>query len=159
MATKTTTATKPKPKYHSEETQMIAQVIAFLETKGVDCWRQQNTGAFSKNTALTLLRTAYFTLLKNGYNSEAQINKMLESAINRSWRKVENARRGVPDILGFYQNTGKFIGVEIKIGLDNMSDEQITFQNRLKHANGEFFVVRDYPQFVREYTHYKNLYP
>ena len=35
--------------------------------------------------------------------------------------------KGVPDIIGIHRDTGKFIGIEVKVGKDRLSADQKTF--------------------------------
>ncbi|MGI4822643.1 MAG: VRR-NUC domain-containing protein [Janthinobacterium lividum] len=58
-----------------------------------------------------------------------------------------NARRGVPDIIGFRLADAVFIGVEVKAGRDQLRPEQIQFLNELKAASGLAFVAYDFAQF------------
>ena len=55
-------------------------------------------------------------------------------------------KKGVSDILAVY--IGTFIAVEVKMGLDRMSDEQIGFQENIKHAKGEVYVAKNFEGFL-----------
>ncbi len=53
---------------------------------------------------------------------------------------------GTPDVVGSLSD-GRYIGVEIKIGRDKLSPAQIAMQQRIKNANGIYFVAKDFQSF------------
>jgi len=67
------------------------------------------------------------------------------------WQVNPQARRGVPDIIGFRQADAVFIGVEVKTGCDRLRDDQRLFLNELKAAGGLAFVAYDFDQFQRSF--------
>lgn len=58
--------------------------------------------------------------------------------------------RGVPDVIGFHKGTGKFIGVEVKVGKDKLSLHQEVFLKNLQEANAIAMVARDFMSFKDE---------
>jgi hypothetical protein len=59
------------------------------------------------------------------------------------FRKNKNKLLGVPDIIGFHRITGKFIGIEIKVGKDKLSPEQILFINEAINSSCICLVVKE----------------
>lgn len=59
-------------------------------------------------------------------------------------------KKGVSDIIGIYK--GKFLAVEIKIGKDRLSPEQIGFLKNIAHCGGYTFVAKDLPSFQEWFT-------
>ncbi|GAC1385838.1 MAG: hypothetical protein NVSMB45_15030 [Ginsengibacter sp.] len=51
-------------------------------------------------------------------------------------------RKGVSDIIGFCKQTGKFIGVEIKVGKDTLKPEQTDFLTTLAISRGHAFIIK-----------------
>ena len=60
------------------------------------------------------------------------------------------AKKGVADILAVYK--GRFVAIEVKIGKDRLSPEQVGFIENIKHAGGHAFVVSDFEQFKHQWT-------
>jgi hypothetical protein len=65
--------------------------------------------------------------------------------------RVFTGKKGVPDIIGFCRRTGKFIGVEIKVGKDRLSKEQTDFLNELQKSGIAHIVktVEDADQILK----------
>lgn len=61
-----------------------------------------------------------------------------------------SAKKGVSDILACYQ--GHLIAIEIKIGKDRLSDEQIGFMKNIWHVGGTAFIAKDMEQFLKEWN-------
>ena len=57
----------------------------------------------------------------------------------------------MPDIIGFRNADGVFIGVEVKAGRDTLRDDQKQFLNELKQAGGLAFVTYDFAQFQQSF--------
>lgn len=61
------------------------------------------------------------------------------------------AKKGVADILCCIPPAGQLVAIEIKIGKDRLSDEQIGFLKNIKNVGGRAFVVFDFEQFKNEW--------
>lgn len=59
------------------------------------------------------------------------------------------AKKGVSDVLACFK--GRLIAVEVKIGTDRLSDEQVGFMKNVIHAGGSAVVASDFEQFEREW--------
>lgn len=55
-------------------------------------------------------------------------------------------KKGVADILACYRGT--LIAVEVKIGSDRMSDEQVGFIKNILHAGGQAYVAKNFEEFL-----------
>ncbi len=87
----------------------------------------------------------------HGYEAWAQPNRGEYDPTTGRWRPHPNARRGVPDIIGFRRSDAVFIGVEVKAGSDRLRPEQIEFLNQLKASGGFAFVAHDFAGFVQSF--------
>lgn len=63
------------------------------------------------------------------------------------------AKKGICDLLAI--DRGRFIGIEIKIGEDRLSQEQIGFIKNVEHFGGKCFVAKTFNQFLGEWNGYK----
>ena len=61
-----------------------------------------------------------------------------------------SAKKGVPDIIGFQKVTGRSIFVEVKVGKDKLSAEQIKFLFDANRHNCFAIVAHDFEQFLQE---------
>lgn len=95
--------------------------------------------SFSEKTSNELTKSivAYITF-KGGYavriNTQGQWNESLQK-----WTK-SNTRKGTADIHACYQ--GKHYSIEIKIGHDRMSTEQIVTEHDVMKAGGIYICAR-----------------
>lgn len=64
------------------------------------------------------------------------------------------AKKGVSDVLVCFM--GNLVAVEVKIGKDRLSDEQVGFMRNIDHAGGHSIVASDFEQFV---VSWKILFP
>lgn len=69
----------------------------------------------------------------------------------QAYRRLQYQQKGVADIIGFHKATAQFIAIEIKIGADTLSDEQIQFLNQVKKSNGMPFVAHSFDDFLSKY--------
>lgn len=71
-----------------------------------------------------------------------------KSAEGWAFRKMPKyGMRGVPDIIVI--KDGFFVGLEVKAAKGRQSPEQIAFEDRVKEAGGEYYVVKSIDE-VRE---------
>lgn len=90
-------------------------------------------------------------LKMHGFSAWAQPNRGEYDPKTQRWRPHPNARRGVPDILGFRRTDGKFLGVEVKAGTDRPRPEQTQFLTELKAAGGLAFIAYNFAGFVQSF--------
>ena len=83
-------------------------------------------------------------LTHHGYTVWRQNTTGIYDAAKARWRVNPQGRRGVPDIIGFRNADGVFIGVEVKAGRDQLHDVQKEFLDELKAAGGMAFVAYDF---------------
>lgn len=97
--------------------------------------------------------------MKEANELTAEIIKRLNKIGFYVWRnntvgycngRYMNAKKGVPDIIGYELKTGRFIAVEVKIGKDKLSAEQLEFL-KVAHENNCFAIVANtFEQFLNE---------
>jgi hypothetical protein len=57
-------------------------------------------------------------------------------------------KKGLPDVVAILK--GQFIGIEVKIGKDRMSEHQLKRKEEIEKAGGRFIVARDIEQVKAE---------
>lgn len=67
------------------------------------------------------------------------------------------AKKGVSDVLACFK--GRLIAVEIKIGKDKLSDEQIGFMKNVEHAGGVAIVATDFESFKEKWVEVLHISP
>jgi hypothetical protein len=150
------------------EAMLVSKIIAFMSMNGWTVWRQDNKGRFDSIAAMNGLILYVNNLIRcregdvrrsinSGYDGEialesARWKKDISLIIGRSYKVVPNSKLGVADVIGWNNTTGQFVGIEIKINYDKMSEHQIKWANGLKDANGAFFIAKTYEQFVESYN-------
>lgn len=122
-------------------------VIYFLKAKGYHVWRQNNMGVFDGTAATKRITEAIVIAQLSTGLTKAKVGAIVKRIIQSSWRKSPGSQRGVPDVIGFHKTTGTWIGVEVKIGRDRLSESQRSFLRGLNESGGEGFVARDYDAF------------
>lgn len=55
-------------------------------------------------------------------------------------------KKGLPDLLCCAR--GRFIGIELKIGHDQLRPEQVGFLKATEHSSGIFLVVHSFEEFI-----------
>lgn len=136
----------------NDEKALIKKLIDFLNVNGFYVWRQHNTGLFNQARAVENLTRLVVSLgrahgVNAGLNLPA-IKMAVASALGRSWERVPESVRGVADIIGWHDGSGRWVAVEVKIGADQLSDEQAAWMRALRDAGGEAYLVRDFDSFV-----------
>lgn len=66
------------------------------------------------------------------------------------FRKNTNTKKGVSDIIGFDQN-GRFVAVEVKVGKDKLSEEQTQFLKDVQAAGGIAIVAHSLEDFLTKF--------
>ena len=56
-------------------------------------------------------------------------------------------KKGVSDILAVLPPDGKLLAIEVKIGKDKMSEEQVGFHKNIILMGGEIFIAKDFGSF------------
>ena len=51
-------------------------------------------------------------------------------------------QKGLPDITALEPNTGRYIGIEAKVGRDKLSDDQIKIKGKILRSNAIFIEAR-----------------
>ncbi len=78
----------------------------------------------------------------NRINTQGQLRK-----INRRMTWTHGStRKGTADIHAIFQ--GRHISIEIKIGNDKQSDQQIKEAGRIRNAGGLYYVAKDMQSFI-----------
>ncbi len=70
----------------------------------------------------------------------------------KAFRKNPNGKLGVPDIIGFRRIDGKAVYVEVKTGVDKLSDAQKIFIDEARNAGCIALVVKSFDDFEMQWT-------
>lgn len=79
----------------------------------------------------------------SGFNVWRQNNGAVYDPIKKTFRR-NSSTPGIPDIIGWKKDTGVFAAVEIKVGKDKLSKEQVNFANELQDSGGWYWVVKTF---------------
>jgi hypothetical protein len=122
---------------------VIAQVVKFLNEQGYCAFRVENNGRIDKQALITQLLKLFEALALVNYSDE-QKAKLFGAAIDKCYRPVPGAMKGVSDVVGFHAVRGTWISVEIKVGNDQMRPEQEVFAAKVRQTKeGEYWLCRD----------------
>lgn len=113
--------------------------------------KQQTPIDFGHLKADEITKAILGYLQAHSFSVWAQPNRGEYDPKTERWRPHPNARRGVPDIIGFRLRDALFIGVEVKAGTDRLRDEQRMFLDQLKASGGLAFVAFDFAGFVQSF--------
>ena len=140
---------KPNPDHRSAQFTLIGQIVDYLNIRGYYVWHQPNSGRFDAEHALERLMLLVATLRGMPSVSKDQVEKAIRAALAESWRRVPHSERGVADIIGLHGGRGTFVGIEVKIGSDRLSDDQSQWLARVQDFKGRTVVVSDFAEFKR----------
>lgn len=56
--------------------------------------------------------------------------------------RKSNNRKGISDIIGIHKDSGKLIAIEVKIGKDKLSKDQIEFLDAVRKCKGIVIVAK-----------------
>ena len=121
------------------ESEVAWKIIAFMSQNGFHVWRQSNHAVFDVDkfvsNASKYKSNAFHCFINNNVGkSLSELQELLLEA-EKKWEKdcksiaaqcykpVPNGIKGVPDIIGFRLSDAKFVGIEIKINKDKMSEQ------------------------------------
>lgn len=126
---------------------VIAQVVKFLNEQGYIAFRCENNGRIDKAELVKQLLKLFDALALVNYTNE-QKAKLFGAAIDKCYRPVPCAMKGVSDVVGFHALRGTWISVEVKVGDDRMRPEQLEFAEKVRATReGEFWLCQDIESF------------
>lgn len=76
---------------------------------------------------------------------------VFDAKIGTHRKPPAGAIKGVPDVIGFHKRHGVFIGVEVKVGGDTMSEPQEFFHSELSKSGGVSLVVKSSDDFLEQF--------
>ncbi len=95
------------------------------------------------NSASNLLTNQIIKLIQWKFGDAWRIQKGQVKTQTGQLRPV-NMENGLPDLIACIN--GRYVGIEVKIGKDRMSDYQKHQQERTIKADGIYFIARTYEQ-------------
>jgi hypothetical protein len=63
---------------------------------------------------------------------------------------------GSPDIIAILNPTGRFFGIEVKIGSDRLRPAQVAFKRQAELCGGLYIVVKDFEGFLKAFAEIGN---
>lgn len=147
---------KPNPDHRSAQFTLIGQIVDYLNIRGYYVWHQPNSGRFDAEHALERLMLLVATLRNMPSVSKDQVEKAIRAALAESWRRVPHSERGVADIIGLHGGRGTFIGIEVKIGSDRISEDQGRWLARVQDFKGRTVVVSNLAEFKALFSRSKS---
>lgn len=130
----------------SNQNLLIAQVVNLLNRNGYLAWRQENNGRIDEAQVVDRITQLLFALAHVNYD-KVKIASLVTDIIRKSYRPVPSSLKGVPDVIGFHLDSGRWISVEVKCGNDQLREDQIRFIDILRRSGGEVWVIRDIDSF------------
>ena len=79
----------------------------------------------------------------SGFNVWRQNNAAVYDPTKKVYRR-NSSTPGIPDIIGYKKDTGVFVGVEVKVGKDKLSKDQVNFANALQDSGGWYWTVKTF---------------
>lgn len=132
---------------HVNQNLVIAQVVKFLNENGYVAFRCENNGRVDKSALIGQLLKLFDALALVNYTKEKKA-ELFGLAIDKCYRPVPGAMKGVSDVVGFHAVRGTWISVEVKVGNDRMSEAQLDFEAKVRRTrDGEFWLCRDINSF------------
>lgn len=137
---------------------LIAQVVKHLNGNGYYAWRQENNGRIDESYAIEHISKLLVALAHVKYDI-SKVEPLVKNILRKSYRPVPSSIKGVPDVIGFNLETGRWISVEVKCGNDQIRPEQEQFMQILRRAGGDVWVIREINSFKiafsRKHQHLK----
>lgn len=109
--------------------ELTKEIIRYATLNGYVVWRNNTVGIFDKTRAANEL---------SGLRLSA---KDLKRRLSKFYRKSHD-RKGAPDIIGYQKGSGRFIGIEVKVGQDKESPHQEAFRKQAEHSGALHIVAR-----------------
>jgi len=136
---------------YTTEIRVASQICTLLNNRyGFRVSRTNNTGAFDAKDAEQEIVDLYESV-KSGQFEKAHFRASVSEILKNSFRKTPSQIKGWPDITGF-DSRGRFGGIEIKLGYDEMSAEQSLFKKEVLASGGWYYEVRSFELFSRTFA-------
>lgn len=105
-------------------------------------------GSWNDATAngLTAAIVDYLTYLGGNFSRVNCIGTPRKNSSGQLIFTPSTTKKGIADIIGCYR--GKYIAIEIKIGADRQSKEQIEEQRDVINAGGVYIIAKSFPDFL-----------
>ncbi|MGE0089439.1 MAG: hypothetical protein AB7S50_08210 [Bacteroidales bacterium] len=140
-------STKYKPRYVKSEAVKEMEKLAFNEARRKHPSMPIHALApriYKDNTAnaLTKCIVDYITL-KKGFASRLNSTGIYRQDIQKFVPNTQ--KRGLSDVIAVYK--GKSLNIEVKMGLDRLSEHQIKVKRDIESSGGLFFIAKDFESF------------
>ena len=116
-------------------------IIDYINKVGFVVWRNNTMGVFDgKQTANKLLNYIKIAGMK------ANLKGIRACFVYRK----SHEKKGTSDIIGYQCKTARFVAIEVKVGKDQLSQDQIWFLEEVNRNGGIGIVAKDWDQFIEE---------
>lgn len=96
-----------------------------------------------------LTKHVIYLLIMSGYHAWRANNGAVFDPVKKVFRRNVSLTKGIPDVLAFHKQTGKFLCVEIKTGRDKLSPEQTDFLETARKAACIALEVREINDLIK----------
>lgn len=136
---------------YTNEVRVAAQICTLLNNRyGFRVWRNNNTGSFDAKHAEEKIAELYASV-KSGQFTLPHFQAAVSEILKCCFRPTPCQIKGSPDVVGF-DSRGRFGGIEIKLGYDEMRPEQDVFKREVLSVGGWYYEIRDFELFSRTFA-------
>jgi len=151
-----TTASKPRPFKHHWQNILQQAKNKYDENKCPEFFKANGEmrGKWNDETANGLTR-AIVDYLKFIGGNFTRVNVMGTPRKNKYGKIIftpSTTKKGTADIVGVFR--GRYYAIEVKIGADRQSAEQIQEQKDVRNAGGVYMIAKDMQQFLNDFGAY-----
>lgn len=131
---------------------LTKQIMSFASANGFKVWRQNNHATFDIVRAAKYVLSLIFSpsKIKSVKSQKAQLSIII-GGLRKCYNRKTVGLKGVSDIIGFGKRSGQPIAIEVKVGKDKLSVEQIRYLEDVKVAGGIAIVAKDFDGFVEKF--------
>lgn len=111
----------------------------------------ENRGKWEDQTANGLTRAIvdFFQYIGGHFTRVNVMGTPRKRADGSMFFTPSTTREGTADVIGCYK--GRYMAIEIKIGADRQSKDQIEVQREIEKAGGIYIVAKTFTQFLEEF--------
>lgn len=136
---------------YTTEIRVAAQICTLLNNRyGFRVRRTNTTGAFDTTDVEQEIVDLYEAIV-SGQLAKAHFRASVSEILKKGFRQSPVQIKGWPDVSGF-DSRGRFGGIEIKLGYDQMRPEQELFKKEVLATGGWYYEVRDFELFSRTFA-------
>jgi hypothetical protein len=150
-------ARKPRPHKHQWQNDLQSLKNRYDQKRtpnAIECNGEEIRGKWEDETANGLTRAIvdFFQYIGGHFTRVNVMGTPRKRSDGSMFFTPSTTREGTADIVGVYN--GRYVAVEVKIGLDRQSKDQKEVQKEIEQAGGIYIVAKTFPQFTDEFRKY-----